>query len=584
MTQSLDGPVGRCDILAMVSTVQNTRQHPQRPRLTPGLARRIRHTILPLWVGLSVISSGAADASSPPPRLTFSADELALAQGVVRSPSLAAFYGGNGLRAVFTGPEARARREALLAAIETAPQHGLPVWRYQPDLVRQNLDDDRADPALEAKLAGIFALWVKDVSAGILDPRKMAPEIKRAGAGADVAPTLAAFSVAPDPAAVLAAIEPSAPQYQALRRALANARGITAPEGTPAAPAPQDGGPWRIGARDASLADLRVRLAATGFDAGPAADPSLYDEGLAAAVTAYQKAVDLPADGVAGARTIARLNARPSVGPRDLLVAMERWRWLPDDLDEGQSRHIWVNLPKYSAEIVDRDGATIFETRVVIGKTDPEMQTPEFSDRMEYVVANPRWNVPRSITVKEYLPRLKQNPNAAGHLDIVNNAGKIIPRSQIDFSRYTEANFPYRMRQKPSDDNALGIVKFLFPNPWNIYLHDTPSKGLFGASQRAFSHGCVRVGDPVDLARVLLSEQSSDPAATFAAVLKGGQERYLTLKPSIPIHLVYFTTLPDASGRLRKYPDIYDRDPAVWAALSKLLIPPAETEAMAAAD
>ncbi|WP_162784755.1 L,D-transpeptidase family protein [Paracoccus suum] len=540
---------------------------------------------MPVWIGLALLGgTGWASALAVAPRLTFSPEELALAQGVVRSPGLAAFYGANGLRPVFTGPEARARRAALLAAVETAPQHGLPAWRYHPEVLRQHLDDDRTDPALEAQLAGIFALWVQDVSAGILDPRKLSPAIKRAGEGANLAPVLAEFAAAPDPVSVLAAVEPSAPQYMALREALARARGVSAPEGTPEAPAAPGGAAWRAGDRDPSLPALRARLAATGFDAGTAADPTVYDEGLAQAVAAYQKAVGLPDDGIAGARTIARLNAPPSAGPRDLLVAMERWRWLPDDLNEGQSRHIWVNLPTFTAAIVDQADKVTFQTRVVIGKTDGDMQTPEFSDRMEFVVANPRWNVPRSITVKEYLPKLKQNPSAASHLDIVNGAGKVIPRSQIDFGRYTAANFPYRMRQKPSEDNALGIVKFLFPNPWNIYLHDTPSKGLFSAGRRAFSHGCVRIGDPVDLARALLSEQSADPAKTFSAALRGGNERYLTLKPSVPIHLVYFTVLPDANGMMRRYPDIYGRDAAVWAGLSRALTPPTAPEAMASND
>ena len=545
-------------------------------RLGGAMAGRIRPLVAALILSLG--TGSAAGANAVPPRLDFSDSEMALAEGLARFPALAAFYGGNGLKPVFSGPEAQAqaRRAALLAAVETAPQHGLAAWRYKPERLRALLDS--AGPETEAELAAIFAIWVHDVSAGVVDPRRLGHGIKRDAQGADTAALLADFATAADPAAVLARAEPQAPQYQALKRALAAARGFAAPEGTP--PAPE--GKWRTGDRDAALPALRARLAAVGFDAGPAADPTLYDDGLTAAVAAFQKAAGLPDDGITGPRTVARLNARPSAGPKDILTAMERWRWLPDDLAEGQSRYIWVNLPTYTARIVDAGGQTTFETKVVIGKTTADMQTPEFSDRMEFVVANPRWNVPRSITTKEYLPRLKQNPNAAGHLDIVNSAGKVIPRDQIDFSRYTEGNFPYRMRQKPSDDNALGIVKFLFPNPWNIYLHDTPSKGLFGESRRAFSHGCVRVGRPVDLARALLSEQTSDPAGMFSKALAGGQERYLVLKPSVPVHLVYFTLAPEADGSLRRYPDVYGRDAEVWAALSKTLKAPEADQLLAA--
>ena len=148
----------------------------------------------------------------------------------------------------------------------------------------------------------------------------------------------------------------------------------------------------------------------------------------------------------------------------------------------------------------------------MVGKTDPEMQTPEFSDQMEHLVVNPRWNVPRSIAVKEYLPRLQANRNAASHLDVVDGAGRIGKRANIDFGRYTPATFPYRLRQKSGDDNALGEVKFIFPNPWNIYLHDTPTKGLFGESTRAFSHGCVRIARPAELANALLQGQVDQAA------------------------------------------------------------------------
>lgn len=516
---------------------------------------------------LAALSAAPGLASPAAPRLTFTDAELALAQGVLRDPGLAAFYGGNGLRQVFTGPESRARRAALLAAVRTAPEHGLPAARYQPERLAALALIDDADPAIEAELAGIFALWVHDVSAGILDPRKLDSTNKREAEGVDLAALLTAFASAPDPARVLAGAEPQAPQYQVLKRALAAQRGTSAPEGTP--PAPE--GKWKIGARDPRLADLRARLVASGIPLAPAAAPEVYDTGLATAVAEYQRATGLPDDGIAGPRTIARLNAPPSAGPRELLVAMERWRWLPDDLDEGQDRHIWVNLPSYTAQIVSAAGDVTFDTKVVIGKAEHDLQTPEFSDRMEFMVANPRWNVPRSITVKEYLPRLKKNRNAASQLDIINRAGKVIPRDQIDFSQYTEANFPYRMRQKPSDDNALGQVKFMFPNPWNIYLHDTPSKGLFGESARAFSHGCVRVARPIDLAHALLSGQTDSPEAVFSKALAAEGERYINLKPPVPVHLVYFTTLPDAGGRMRRYPDVYGRDGAVWAALSAAL-------------
>ena len=206
---------------------------------------------------------------------------------------------------------------------------------------------------------------------------------------------------------------------------------------------------------------------------------------------------------------------------------------------------------------------------MVIGKADPSYETPEFTEPMKYIVVNPRWNVPRSITVKEYLPRLQANRNAVRHLDVVDGRGNVIPRERIDFRRYTAANFPYRMRQKPSDDNALGVVKFMFPNPWNIYLHDTPTKHLFNESRRAYSHGCIRVGRPIDLAHALLEGQLSDPEAAVSKALGTGRETYLNIRGDLPVHLVYFTAFPDESGQIRRFPDIYGRDALVHAALIK---------------
>lgn len=495
-----------------------------------------------------------------------------MAEALAADPDLAAAYGGRALKPIFTGAEAQHRRAALRDAVMAAADHGLPPHRYRPGRLAELASAPAEGPQVELELARLFMSWVRDVSGGILDPRSVDPGIKRRGEGADAGRLLADFAEAANPAAILDRAPPRDPRYLALQRALAEARSMIAPPGTPKVPE----GVWRPGMRDAAVAALRNRLAVLGFTTPAYPDPAVYDEGLTAAVSAFQIAVDLPDDGIAGPRTLERLNADTAPGARHILVAMERWRWLPDDLG---ARHIWVNLPEYRARLVD-DGEVTLDTRVVIGKNDPDMRTPEFSDRMEYMVANPRWNVPRSITVREYLPRLQKNRHAVGHLQVVDSRGRVVDRSSIDFSRYTAANFPYRMQQRPSEDNALGIVKFMFPNQWNIYLHDTPSKHLFGHDRRAYSHGCIRVADPVDLARALLRPQVADPAAVFSRALQAGGERYLTLDTAVAVHLVYFTTLPGPDGRLRRFADVYGRDGEVWAALdaaSAALPPPPET-------
>ena len=504
----------------------------------------------------------AAVAALPAPRLVFSPEEMALAEAVAGNPGLADFYGSTGLQPVFEGEAGSARRHALIEAVDTAGRHGLPPARYGHEGLL-GFDRDGAS-GLEAELAfaRTFARWTHDLTGGLLDPTKVDPGIKRSVQRVPTGELMRQFVASPDPEAWLAALAPRSRPYLDLQAALERMSRLTAPAGTPRVPPAL----YRVGEGGPGIPALRERLSAIGFTAAPTGPADQFDAPLAAAVAAFQRAAGLPADGVAGPRTIARLNQGPGPEAGGILVALERLRWMHGhDLN---ARHVWVNLPSFNAMIVE-GGVPVFSTRVVIGKADPTLETPEFTENMKYVVVNPRWNVPHSITVKEYLPRLKANRNAVSHLDVVDRAGNVIPRSRIDFGKYTASNFPYRMRQKPSDDNALGIVKFMFPNPWNIYLHDTPTKHLFNQGSRAYSHGCIRVARPVDLAHQLLTGEVENPEATFSRALNSGRETYLTLKNTMPVHLVYFTTFPDEDGKIRHYPDIYGRDAKVRAALAK---------------
>ena len=182
---------------------------------------------------------------------------------------------------------------------------------------------------------------------------------------------------------------------------------------------------------------------------------------------------------------------------------------------------------------------------------------------------NPTWNVPRSIVVDEYLPMLKKNPNAVGFLDILNNKGQIVGRGNIDFSQYTEKTFPFAMRQPPSTKNALGLVKFMFPNKYNIYLHDTPAKSLFNRETRAFSHGCIRLHQPFEFAYELLSKQTSNPKGVFHSALDSKKETYINLKQQVPVHLIYRTAITKVDGGVEFRRDIYGRDARIFSALQK---------------
>ena len=465
------------------------------------------------------------------------------------------FYRMRNYTPFWTAPDQAMRLELFTIAARDGWQQGLPVSRYNiPALLAAS---DAALPEaekarLDVAITRAFLDFARDQRRGVLRPSRVDPTIVRDIQKFDPLAELAAFEAAP--AAYMAEIVPDAPAYAVLMKTRIE---LSRAEWAPPVPMGQT---VRPGTPETVTMTLARRLGSMGYDAGTGQS---FDDALRGAVRAFQTDHGLQADGIAGAATLAEINVDRDTRLRAVLVALERWRWMNEPL--GQ-RHIWVNLTEQVVRLV-QDGRTTFTTRAVIGKPDPQYRTPEFSDRMEYMVVNPSWHVPRSITVAEYLPRLQRNPNAVPNLQIVDAAGNVMGRSAINFNGYDAKSFPYRMRQPPSDDNALGTVKFMFPNNWNIYLHDTPAKALFDQNVRAFSHGCVRLADPAGFAHALLTLQNADPAGVYDRALSGGKETVLTLKPPMPVHLVYFMAFPDEDGRMNWRPDIYGRDAAIWAAL-----------------
>jgi murein L,D-transpeptidase YcbB/YkuD len=351
-------------------------------------------------------------------------------------------------------------------------------------------------------------------------------------------PSAPALTVGPQPPA---AIWRSSRSFAAIRRAYS-------------ALGPGDSGTQVIALRD--------RLMAMGYLAPTAT--RTYDDAMAAAVRAFQAAHGLEEDGAAGSGTLEAINTSPEARLQSVIVAMERERWLGDDRGD---RHIWVNLADFTAAIVDNDIVT-FRTRSVIGSLDRDRQSPEFSDLMEFMVINPTWYVPRSIIVRDYLPQLQRNAGALGHLRITNSQGQVVNRGAVNFSAYNARNFPFAMQQPPSASNALGVVKFMFPNQYNIYLHDTPARELFSHPVRAYSNGCIRLRDPRDFAFALLARQTDDPEGFFNARLETGNETRVDLEVPVPVHLDYRTAFTDVTGALQHRPDIYGRDAKIWQALA----------------
>ena len=238
---------------------------------------------------------------------------------------------------------------------------------------------------------------------------------------------------------------------------------------------------------------------------------------------------------------------------------MERQRWMNRERGE---RHILVNIPDFHAYVID-DEHVSFETRVVVGHRERDRNTPEFSDVMEHMVINPSWYVPRSIAVGEYLPGMLASGGASsGHLQLL-QGGRPVSRAAVDWAAYagtSARSFPFDLRQPPGPGNALGRVKFMFPNQWNIYLHDTPSRNLFSHEVRAYSHGCVRVHRPLELAYHLLEPQEGAEAqGYFDRILASGQETQVNLEQEIPVHIVYWTAWVDEDGTPQYRRDVYGR-------------------------
>ena len=521
----------------------------------------MRHTLtktlrLALTLGIVVAPSFAtAD-------LQLTGFRQAVAEYTAQDEALASFYRGQTFDGLWVGsdPAAQARRNALLSALGDAHLHGMPAGRYD---VAQIVSDLRAATStaeqgrMDVELSRIFLSYASDVHGGILDPGATISAIKREAPELDGAQLLADLAATNAPAALLRGLAPSSPEYVRLMRQKLILEEVILSGGwgsrvRASALAPGDQGPQVI--------ELRNRLMSMGYLDRSVAQS--YDEAMTRAVQDFQTAHGFTPDGVASAGTMDAINVSVARRLEQVLVAMERERWL--NVDRGD-RHIWVNLTDFHANVIDFDRIT-FQTRSVIGALESDRETPEFSDVMSHMVINPSWYVPRSITVSEYLPGLRRNSNAHGHMQIIDRRGRVVSRGQ-DFSNYTESNFPFSMRQPPSRSNALGLVKFMFPNQWNIYLHDTPAQSLFQREVRAFSHGCIRLDDPFELAYHLLAPQQADPIGYFDGILNAGAERQVNMETPVPVHLVYRTAFTNVEGELQFRNDIYGRDGRIWQAL-----------------
>lgn len=315
----------------------------------------------------------------------------------------------------------------------------------------------------------------------------------------------------------------------------------------------------RSGESDPGVALLRERLQITGdYSGGPASDPYVYDQSLETAVVRFQKRHGLAVDGVVGPNTLSAINVPVEERIAQLDLNIERLASFP--ADDG-TRRIIVNIPEFTLRAFD-NGSEELQMNVVVGKTSSRLRTPVFSDEIEYIVFKPYWNVPRSITVHEYLPKIEGDSTylARSGFQVVTSSGARLDPGHVTAEMISEGDI--RLRQAPGRGNALGDVKFIFPNRYGVYLHDSPHKSLFNRSSRAYSHGCVRVAEPENLAVWVLKEQEEEEDWDLERV-KDSMKRnrkHVPLSQKIPVHIVYWTAYVEADGTVNFLEDIYGHD------------------------
>ena len=436
--------------------------------------------------------------------------------------------------------------------------------KARPDSARRNALECQIDVAL----TGTYLKWASDYYRGVANPR----DVKNSK-----------WQVKPNKIKLHKALltflgerksrynyyefAPLHPEYDQLKKALATYRAQEQAGGWPALPA---GTKLKPGQSSPVVATLRKRLmdsAGGGASATPVA-PTLpgtppaalpYDPDLVNAVKLFQRDAGLKPDGIVAGETLRQLNI--PIGSRidQLILNMERWRWLPKRFEPN---YLLVNIPEYTLHVVENNKEA-FNMRVIVGKVLHE--TPVFSDKMEYVVLSPYWNVPFSIIENELRDKLVANPHYLDRLDmeVVKGSGRkaeVIDPADVDWANVTQKTFKYTLRRRPGPKNDLGDVKFIFPNSNDVYLHDTPHDALFSQSARSFSHGCVRLEEPIKLATYLLRNKPGWDQQTILDSIATRREKYVTMKEKLPVYLVYFTAWADAAGHPHFRDDIYGLD------------------------
>jgi murein L,D-transpeptidase YcbB/YkuD len=503
---------------------------------------------------------------------SFCRKEALCGQGV-----LARFYDKRDFLPAWSDPQGRfPQATELLHTIQQSNLQGLKPDVYHlatiesllESIAREREQGRPLDPAvladLDLLLTDGFFIYGSHLLSGRVDPETIHARWSVNSREADLADLLQSALAHREVGKALQGLLPKSPAYARLREALQQYREITAGGGWPSLPA---GATLHKDDRSRRVPSLRARLSASGdLDESEAEDPERFDEGLETAVRRFQERHGLTVDGVVGRATRAALNVPAEERVRQIELNMERWRWLPDDLGR---RYVLINTADFSLQVVE-DGTEVLAMRVVVGRK--ARRTPVFSGTMTYLDFNPYWNIPHKLAVRDIVPKIKTDPAYLDRQGIRvfaswEASAPEIPSEAIDWSKVTKHSFAFKLRQDPGPTNALGRIKFMFPNKFAVYLHDTPSRYMFKRKQRDFSSGCIRIEAPIDLAAYLLRGEPKWTREGITAAIESGENRTVWLPESIPVHVLYWTAWVGPEHRVCFREDVYGRDDPLDRAL-----------------
>jgi len=468
----------------------------------------------------------------------------------VERTAIEAFYSSHNYTPLWIADGAVSERaKAAIAHLNGADADGLDAADYPTPAIKAGADPTALAEA-ELRLTMSALTYVRHAQMGRVHYSRVSADIVYAQVAPEPVAVLSRLSTDKDTAAVLASYQPPQAEYKALRKKLAEVRGRGAdagPERLPSGPVLELGKDKRgtILMQDERVTALREKLGLAAVK-----DDTFYDKPLADAVAAFQKGKGLPANGRLTAATVDAFNGKRRDRDDTIIIAnMERWRWVPRDLGK---QHVVLNIPDYTLQVYN-NGASIWKTRVVVGKPGSHA-TPLLSETMKYITVNPTWNVPPSIVYNEYLPALQQDPT-------------VLKRMGLSLVQNRDGSV--HISQPPGERNALGRIRFNFPNKFLVYQHDTPDKHLFAHDKRAYSHGCMRVQEPDKYAEVLLGLALPGQGYTRERIrsMYGSSEHDIKFPTPIPVHITYQTAFVDESGHLQIREDIYGRDQRLLAAL-----------------